>query len=138
MEATYNRPQLRRCGDVGRIALYKAAISSHLDEAEGIEEPLNRQIPRRGVRTTACCCCCNALKPYIHPIWYLVSEIILVLVIPGTKPRGYHHRIFFRLAFGGRVGAQSLLTQANVGATAAATLPAATAVEHYDPLVCLC
>ena len=94
METTCNRPQLRRCGDVGRIALYKAAMSSHLDGAEGLEEPLNRQIPRGGVRTTACCCCCNVLKLYILS-GTLVSDIILVLVISGTIPRGYHHPHFF-------------------------------------------
>ena len=77
-----------------------------------------------------------------HPISYLVpgsiSGIILVAVVPGAM--WYHEgtSIFFALPCG-RVPAESMLAQANLGSTAAVvTLPAATAVEHCEPLLCVC
>ena len=38
----------------------------------------------------------------------------------------------------GRDAAECLLAQVNLGTTAAVALPAATAVEHCEPLLCVC
>ena len=87
----------------------------------------SRQVLSRGALTTVVSCS-EALSQYIlsgtrHPVLNSYLWCLSYHVVPG-----YHHFIFLC----GRADAQPLLAQANLGTTAA-TLPAATAVEHCEP-----
>ena len=75
----------------------------------------------------------------LYPTWYPIYNIKVGLVVHGTI--SYHActtSIRFELR-SGRVVAQPLLVQANIGTAAAAVMfLAAITVEHCEPLLCVC